>query len=80
MSGPVEFKEKSVGLWKDYEWILTELLIFDFPSNFTGPDLQEFSVFEQSWSMLVIHHKSSKSNKRPHQEGECYSRRIMDGF
>ena len=29
-------------LWKDYRWFLTELSIFDFQSNFTGPDLQEF--------------------------------------
>ena len=41
-------------LWKDYEWFQIELLIFDFSSNFTGPDLQKFSVFELSWSMLVI--------------------------
>ena len=27
-------------LWKDYGWFLIELLIFDFFSNFTGPDLQ----------------------------------------
>jgi len=30
--------------------------------------------------MLVIHQKSSKSSKRPHQDGECYSGRIMDVF
>ena len=27
-------------LWKDYEWFMIELSIFDFSSNFTGPDLQ----------------------------------------
>ena len=27
-------------LWKDYGWFLIELSIFDFWSNFTGPDLQ----------------------------------------
>ena len=27
-------------LWKDYGWFLKELSIFDFSSNFTGPDLQ----------------------------------------
>ena len=27
-------------LWKDYGWLLTELSILDFLSNFTGPDLQ----------------------------------------
>ena len=27
-------------LWKDYGWFLIELSIFDFSSNFTGPDLQ----------------------------------------
>ena len=32
-------------LWKDYGWFLKELSIFDFPSIFTGPDLQKFSVF-----------------------------------
>ena len=41
-------------LWKDYGWILIELLIFNFSLNFTGPDLQKFSVLELSWSMLVI--------------------------
>ena len=30
---------------KDYGLFLKELSIFDFPSNFTCPDLQEFSVF-----------------------------------
>ena len=30
----------SVLLWKDYGWFLIELSIFDFSSNFTGPDLQ----------------------------------------
>ena len=67
-------------LWKDYGCFLTELSIFDFPSNFTGPDLQKFSVFELSWSMFVIHHKSYQSSKRCHQYGECHSGRIMDGF
>ena len=69
-----------MSLWKNYGWFLTELSIFDFPSNFTCPDLQEFSFFELSWNMLVIHQKSSESYKRPHQEGECYSGRISDGF
>ena len=41
-------------LWKDYGWFLIELSIFDFSSNFTGPDLQKFSVFELSRSMLAI--------------------------
>ena len=27
-------------LWKDYGWSVIELSIFDFSSNFTGPDLQ----------------------------------------
>ena len=44
-------------LWKDYGWFLIELLIFDFSSNFTGPDLQKFSVFELSRNMLVINQK-----------------------
>ena len=44
-------------LWKDYGWFQIELLIFDFSSNFTGPDLQKFSVFELSRSMLVINQK-----------------------
>ena len=30
----------SVFLWKDYGWLLIELSIFNFSSNFTGPDLQ----------------------------------------
>ena len=69
-----------MSLWKDYGWFLTELSIFYFPLNFTGSNLQEFSVFELSWSMLVIHQKSSQSSKRPHQDGEYLSGRIMDGF
>ena len=44
-------------LWKDYGWFLIELSIFDFSSNFTGPDLQKFSVFELLRSMLVINQK-----------------------
>ena len=44
-------------LWKDYGWFQIELLIFDFSSNFTGPDLQKFAVFELSRSMLVINQK-----------------------
>ena len=27
-------------LWKDYEWFLLELSIFNFSSNFIGPDMQ----------------------------------------
>ena len=46
-------------LWKDFGWFQIELSIFDFSSNFTGPDLQKFSVFELSRSMLVINQKSS---------------------
>ena len=38
-------------LWKDYGWFVIELSIFDFSSNFTGPDLQQFSIFELSWTM-----------------------------
>ena len=48
-----------MSLWKDYGWFLKELSIFDFQSNCTGLELQEFSGFELSWSMLVIHHKGS---------------------
>ena len=44
-------------LCKDYGWFLTELSIFDYSSNFTGPDLQKFSVFELSRNMLAIHQK-----------------------
>ena len=44
-------------LWKDFGWFLIELLIFNFLSNFTGPDLQKFSVFELSRRRLVINHK-----------------------
>ena len=52
---------------KDYGWFLIELSrimdgsyrIIDFSSNFTCPDLQWFSAFELSWSMVVIHQISS---------------------
>ena len=44
-------------LRKDYRWFLIKLSIIDFSSNITGPDLQKFSVFELSRSMLVIHQK-----------------------
>ena len=40
-------------LWKDYGCFLLELSIFNFSSNFTGPELQWFSDFELSRSMLV---------------------------
>ena len=49
----------SVLLWKDYGCFLIECSIFNFSSNFIGPDLQKFSVFELSQSMLVMHQKSS---------------------
>ena len=39
----------------DYGWFLIELSNLDFSSNFTVPDLKNFSVFELSWSTLVIH-------------------------
>ena len=57
-------KPKTSSRWwvllrKDYGWFLIELSIFNFSSNFTGPDLQKFSVFELLWSTLVIHQKSS---------------------
>jgi len=38
---------------------LIELWIFNFSSNFTGPDLQTFSIFELSQNMLVMHQESS---------------------
>ena len=41
-------------LWKEYGWFLIELSIFDLSSNFTGPNLQQFSVFELSQNMLVM--------------------------
>ena len=44
-------------LWKDFGWFQIELSIFDFLSNFTGPDLQKFSVFELSRRRLVIYRK-----------------------
>ena len=40
-------------LWKDYGWFLIELSIIKYSWNFTGPDLQKFSIFELSQSMLV---------------------------
>ena len=40
-------------LWKDYGWFLVELSIINYSWNFTGPDLQKFSIFELSQSMLV---------------------------
>ena len=46
-------------LWKDYGCFLIELSIFNFSSNFTGPDLQLFSVCELRRSMLVMEQKSS---------------------
>ena len=50
-------------LQKDYGWFLIELSIFDFTSNFTCPDLQKVSVFELSWSTLVIHQKAPSQAK-----------------
>ena len=45
-------------LWKDYGCFVIELSIFNFLSNFPGSDLQQFSVFELSRSMLVMQQKS----------------------
>ena len=45
-------------LWKDYGWFLIELQIFNFSSNFTGPDLQQFSVF-----LTITEHVSYPSKK-----------------
>ena len=78
-------KRKTSSRWwvllrKDYGWFLIELSIFDFTSNFTCPDLQNVSVFELSWSKIVIHQKSSQSSKRPNKHGECYSEWIMHDF
>ena len=73
----------SVLIWKDYGCFLKELSIFNFSSNFTGPDLQYFSVFELSRSMLVMHQKSSQSRQDlsgHHQDGHYYSGRIKDVF
>ena len=52
-----EGKEGNRGRCRARETI--ELPIFDFLGNFTGPDLQKFSVFKLSCSMLVINQKSS---------------------
>ena len=54
-------KPKTSSRWwvllrKDYGWFLIELSIFDFSSNFTGPDLQK--VFQLS-GVHFIHQKSS---------------------
>ena len=43
-------KPKTSSRWwvllrKDYGWFLIELSIFDFSSNFTGPDLLNFQLF-----------------------------------
>ena len=78
-------KQKTSSTWcvllcKDYGWFLIKLSIFDFLSNFTGPDLHKFSVFQLWQRMLVMHQKISLSHKRPNQHGECYFGRIMDGF
>ena len=67
-------------LRKDYGWFHIELQFFDFQSNFIGPYLQKFSVFELSWSTLVIYQKRSQSSKRPNKHGQCYSGWIMHGF
>ena len=52
---------------------------FRFSSNLTGQDLQKFSVFKLSQSMLVIYHKAPNQGKHLSNCG-CYSRRIVDGF
>ena len=57
-------KPKTSSRWwvllrKDYGWFLIELSIFRFYVKFHMPDLQKVSVFELSWSTIVIHQKSS---------------------
>ena len=59
---------------------LIEFSIFDFSSNFKGPDLQKFLVFELSKSMLIMNQNGSSSSKRLHQHGVCYCERNMNGF
>ena len=50
-------------LWKDYGSFLIELSIFDFSPNFTGPDLQQFSVFVLWVSMIVMYQKAPNQAK-----------------
>ena len=46
-----------------YARFLIELSIVNFLSNFTGQDLQNFSFFELSQSILVIHQKDPNQAK-----------------
>ena len=46
-----------------YAMFLIELSIVNFLSNFTGQDLQNFSFFELSQSILVMHQKDPNQAK-----------------
>ena len=59
-------------------WMVSDRIV-DF-RFFVKFHLQKFSFFELSKRMLVMHHKSSLSSKRPHKHGVCYCGRIMDGL
>ena len=44
----------------DYGWFLMGLLIFDFSSNLTGPDMQKFSVLRISRNRRAVNQESFK--------------------
>ena len=49
---------KMVSITLEGLWMVSDRIVdFRFSSNFTGPDLQKFSVFELLRSMLVINQK-----------------------
>ena len=55
-------KRKTSSRWwvllrKDYGWFVIELSIFDFSSNFTGPDLQKFSGFFTNMEYMIYSSK-----------------------
>ena len=55
-------RRRWVLLWKDFGWFQIELLIFNFSSNFTGPDLKKIFSF---WT--ITEQVSYQSKKVPNQ-------------
>ena len=56
---------------KDYGWLLIGLLIFNFSSNLTGPDMKEFLVFGILYNLRGNHQESSKSKNAPIPPNIC---------
>jgi len=70
-------------LWKDFGWFLIGLSIFDFSSNWTGVDMQKFSILGISWNGRAIDQERLKSTLKMSylvENGLTTFGSSMDGF